>query len=177
MKSSNEIETRIRQKLGEELDKRLKLAGARLPSHCVHNRRHSLDSRKHVDGEPNSAYNIIDTPTGQTIGLCMLGSEDPESWAGTICEDPIDAQRCPYFVSLQTKEDVIQKFNEQIADVTWLEQSLPEVASLAWVLERPVKVSWWAKLKAALFRVKIEPQTKADLTKLLPSGDHETLSS
>lgn len=177
MKSSNEIETRIRQKLGEELDRRLKLAGSRLPSHCVHNRRHSLDSRKHVDGEPNSAYNTIDTHRGQTIGLCMLGSEDPESWDGTICEDPVDAQRCPYFVSLQTKEGVIKEFYEQIADVTWLEQSLPEVASLAWVLESSVKISWWTKVKAAFLKVKIEPQTRADLTKLLPAGDHETLSS
>ncbi len=177
MKSLEEVEARVRVRLGEELEARLRRLNLRLPVSCVHNQRHNLDMRKTLEGEPNEVYNRIDTPSGQTIGLCMLGSEDPETWLGNICEDPIDAQRCPYFTPIKGKTDVIDEFKAQITDVNWLKTEMPDVASLIWVLDRPVKLPWWAKLKARIFRIRLEPQVQTDLTKLLPPGPNETVSS
>lgn len=175
MKSSEDIEDQVRLRLGEELEARLRKACLRLPASCVHNQRHTLDARKLAEGDRNETYNIIDTPNGQTIGLCMLGAEDPEEWPGVICEDPIDAQRCPYFTPLQSKDAVIEEFKAQVSDVEWLKQELPDVASLVWVLERPVPLSWWSRLKSWFFKIRIEPVTtvsiaRIDVTKLLPPG-------
>lgn len=176
MKTSKEIEARIRSRLVDELARRLRASGSRIPTNCVHNHRHTLDSRKRTEGEGNPLYNRIETPNGQTIGLCMLGSDTPEEWSGNICEDIVDAQRCPYFNLAKSKEAVLKEFSDQIADITWLEKELPDVASLVWALERPVKLSLMARLKAWLFRVKVEPLTPVDSTRLLPSPN-ETLRS
>lgn len=176
MKSPDEIEAQVRSRLSAALKTRLSTLNLRLPASCVHNLRHNLDVRKTSEGEPNEVYNRIDTPSGQTIGLCMLGSEDTETWLGNICEDPIDAQRCPYFTPLKDKATVIEEFKEQIMDVEWLRLEMPDVASLVWVLDKPVKLPLWAKLRAWLFRTRLEPKVSTDLTKLLP-GPNETVNS
>ena len=107
MKTQSEIENRIRYLLSEALDRQVKEASRRLPVLCKHNYQHSLDTRRLVHGELNSNFNRITTECGdevaQKIGLCFLGSEDPEQWGGTICDDPIDAQKCPYFNPLTDK--------------------------------------------------------------------------
>lgn len=133
MKSPDVIRARITRLLVRELHRRVGIASERLPVRCTHNYRHPLDPRRTVDGEPNPNYNRI-LPVNQTIGLCMLGAEDPSEWPGNICEDPIDAQRCPYFEVKQTKAQVWAELREQLKEPSWVEENLPEVAALAWTL-------------------------------------------
>jgi hypothetical protein len=66
----------------------------------------------------------------------MYGSEDPQTWPGTICEDPVDAMRCPpqAFTPRVTPEVVKKEFEEQIKDLDWVKKNLPEVSALLWVL-------------------------------------------
>jgi hypothetical protein len=115
--------------------------------------------RKRVDGELNPNYNRISLAVvqDQSIGLCTLGKDTAEEWNGTICEDPIDAQRCPYFQSKTTKEDLSREFQEQTNDIGWLEHNLPEVYGLMWALSEPVKLPWWKRLWFWALRIRIEP--------------------
>lgn len=137
MKSPTDIRARISRLLVRELRRRLAEAEERLPTRCHFNYRHPLDPRKMVDGEPNPKYNQI-LPTNQTIGLCMYGAEKPDEWPGNICEDPVDAQRCPYFQAKRTKQEVWVELRGQLQEPLWAEKNLPEVAALAWTLnERP----------------------------------------
>jgi hypothetical protein len=139
MKGETEIRGRLNQLLSEELNRRIASATEKLPRRCVHNYRHPLDQRKKVDGESNENYNRITDNRGlpvlQTIGLCMLGSKDPETWGGTICEEPIDAIRCPVFEPSRKKADLLKEFREQLRDESWTRGNLPEVFSLLWLLE------------------------------------------
>ncbi len=200
MRAEAELQNQIRILLDAELNQRLETALAKLPTSCIHNHRQPLDERKLVDGQPNEAYNrIVDArslPVVQTIGLCMLGAENPEEWNGTICEDPIDAQRCPVFSPKFPKQAVIDKFHEQIRDLNWVHDHLPEIYGLLWVLgpEKPLEpepapvepepeslpvpvvmdsmspspptLPWWKRFICRLLRIDVGPQSP----KLLPPG-------
>lgn len=163
MKTDNEIRTRLRALVTQEFERRVSESRARLPHLCTHNHRQPLDVRKQVEGEVNPSYNRVTQsrhlPVVQTLGLCMLGSEDPEEWQGSICEDPIDAQRCPFFNPKKTPQAILDEFVGQMATPQWIAEHMPEAATLFWVLEQattPV-VPWWRKLWAKLFRMKVEP--------------------
>jgi len=139
MKEESEVRGRLNKLLSEELGRRIAAATEKLPCRCVHNYRHPLDQRKTVDGEPNENYNRIadhrGLPVVQTIGLCMLGSDNPEEWGGTICEEPLDAKRCPDFKPLKTKPELLKEFREQLKDEAWARANMPEAFALMWFLE------------------------------------------
>lgn len=158
MRSATEIEERLRVIVVDELRRRL--AREVLPHLCAHNHRQPLDHRRTVYGEPNGSFNRISAgvedgvslPVLQTIGLCTLGVEDPETWSGTICEEPLDAQRCPYFTYKQARADVYREFLDNLRDPGWVETHLPAAHSLLWVINAPLKVDpalpwhrrlWW----------------------------------
>ena len=154
LRDGAEIQVRIREILTRELDKRVEASVELLPVRCRHNHRQPLDTRKTVQGERNPGHNRVtrDVPkqaypgvfhlaVHQTIGLCMYGAEDPTQWQGTVCEDPIDAQRCvkgdrhpAIFEPLATREILSEEFHKQIQDHEWVQENLPEVFGLLWVL-------------------------------------------
>lgn len=159
MKTQTEIEDRVRLLLKQELDRRVAAASQKLPHLCQHNHRQPLDIRKQVEGMPNDTYNRVSNlrglPVVQTMGLCMLGAENPEEWPGTICEDPIDAQRCPYFDAKEKPSVIEQTFRAQMEDDAWVRDNLPEIRALLWSLdttelpkasEAPTPLSWWRRL-------------------------------
>ena len=114
MRPPSDLQGRVSHLLAKELDRRVQAAIQRLPGHCTHNYRHPMDVRKKVDGETNQSYNRIGLSVvmeQSSLGLCTLGMDDPKQWNGTNCEDPIDAQRCPYFTSKVTKEDLRREFD------------------------------------------------------------------
>jgi hypothetical protein len=175
MKTARDLEDRIRFLLAEELTARVSLAETRLPHLCTHNHRQPLDVRKRIEDQANEHYNRITSgphlPVVQTMGLCMLGAEDPEQWPGTICEDPIDAQRCPYFDQKLDKKYIWLLFSSQIRDADWLRDNMPEVHGLLWALNatRPSGLPWWKRLWFRFLRIQPEPlRPTEDVTKLLP---------
>jgi len=187
VRSESEIRKRVRALLVKELDQRVELATKRLPHLCVHNHRHNLDARKTVDGEPNEMYNRIavddeGTPVDRTLGLCMVDALTPEDWRGDICEDPIDAQRCPLFEPVTSKDDILVDFEIQLSTPGGLEKRLPAAAELLWVIEetRVPSLPWWKQLWYWLLRIRIEPPAVVkDPLGLLPPGanDDEDLDS
>lgn len=141
MRTDEELRTRVREMVKADLKRRLDEASIKLPHLCTHNYRHALDSRKTLAGDPNENYNRIGDvkhlPLAQTMGLCMLGVEDPEQWMGTICDEPIDAQRCPYFDPKKNDQAITTEFWTQVKDPAWVEENLPAVAALLWVAGDP----------------------------------------
>jgi len=179
MRDATEIEERIRFLLVEELTARVKHAEQRLPHLCTHNYRHPLDVRKRVAGEANDSYNRISQPgtrlpVVRTMGLCMLGAENVEEWPGTICEEPIDAQRCPYFNPKADKKKLWQEFAEQLKQPEWLRVNMPEVYGLLWAIDKMnvPGIPWWKRLWYKLLRIRTEPLSQpADPEKILPPWD------
>lgn len=181
MRNESEIRNRIRELFQREIDRRFQEAAQRVPVRCRHNYRHPLDVQKQgVDGTPNLTYNRIGD-TAKTIGLCLYGSDDPENWGGDICEDVIDAERCPYFEPRELPEQIIEKFRRDMTSVDWIRQNLPDIYHLLWVLEHvePPK-SWWERFKYWLLgwrydSVKVSAwragQQTVDIGRLLSSDD------
>lgn len=185
MKSESDVKKKIAEFLGVELDRRVREAGERLPFRCTHNHRQPLDARKTVGGERNPNYNRISQVSQegvslsvvQTIGLCML--DEPGKHL-TICEDPLDAKRCPFFCASEGKEQLLQGLTEQLQDPEWVEANMPEVHALLWVLNemgRPqqLQLSWWKKIWFRFVRIQVEPVLPAfDPAKLLgPASSDE----
>lgn len=181
MRDQQEIENRLRGLLCQELDRRITEATKRLPHVCAHNYSHPLDHRKTIGGSPNPGYNCITSlPVAQTMGLCMLGSEGPDDWKGDICEDPIDAQRCPYFDPRQTIQDVHDNFLEDLETRTLS----GEVQTLFWVLaDKKVSLPWWKVFWFKhILRVNYEPLNEGISVRnlaadLLPDRDYDTVDS
>lgn len=187
MRSESDVQDRIRFLLTGELDRRVQDATARLPHKCVHNHRQPLDVRKEIAGERNPDYNCVaetyevEDEHGEkipaqrhlpVIGLCMLGSEDPTAWAGAICEDPIDAQRCPYFTATETKDTVHAAFHTDLQDLDWVREHMPEVYGLLWSLgsETMPTLPWWKVIWFKFLRIRPDALIK-HTTPELPSGD------
>ena len=174
MKNNDEIQSRIHTLLLAELDRRVAEASQRLPNRCQNNHRQALDSRKEVAGEANDGYNRADRrhlPVVQTIGLCMLGADDPTEWQGDICDEPADAQRCPHFTPTRTKDDVLEEFRREVEDEGWLTANLPAVAALLWVVDEAAPnyhLPWWKRLWFRFLRLRTEPVRS--VAGLLPSG-------
>ena len=175
MRNVTAVEDRIRGLLFEELQRRVAFAEMRLPVRCAHNKQNPLDSRHYHEGEDNSRYNMITTSPGSatrhTIGLCMYGAENPEEWPGNLCEDKIDAQRCPIFKPRQSKEDIRKEFQEELCDSTWVENNLPRVSELLWVLDSSLsyREPWWVRLWWKFLRINLEKvQVGVDLVRYLP---------
>lgn len=168
MRADSEVQDRIRHLLTVELDRRVAAACSRLPQGCRHNHRHPLDIRKKVAGETNEWYNRLSSEGLPVIGLCMLNAESPAQWQGTICEDPIDAQRCPYFTPVATKETVAADFYTQLKDLEWVARNVPEIYGLLWALgsESVPKLPWWKALWFRFLRVRPDPLVITSL----PSG-------
>jgi hypothetical protein len=147
MREVTQVEQRIRDLLTEAFEERARaLVETKLPHLCTYNHRQPLDLRRRVNGDANPGYNRITRDSdlealavAQTLGLCMYGAENPEQWPGNICEEPIDAQRCPLFVAKTTREALRKQFEEQIRDSEWVRVNMPEVHSLLWVLANEQK--------------------------------------
>lgn len=180
------IRDRIRFLLAEAIEKRVAEVTKRLPRLCKHNYRHGLDTRRQVYGEANESFNRITLASGddvtQNLGLCMLGAENPEEWPGTICEDPVDAQRCPYFDPIVSKEIIWRDFHAMLQEPELLRAELPEVYGLLWALDgytSYLRLPWWKRLWFWFLRVRIEPLTPmpADIAQLLLPASPEDKKS
>jgi hypothetical protein len=160
MRDESAIQDRLRFLLTKELDRTVAESRARLPHKCEHNHRQPLDVRKEIAGTPNENYNKVSAKHLPIIGLCMLGADDPSQWNGTICEDPIDAQRCPYYSDPTATSEAVQKeFNRNIKDLVWVEKNLPEAYGLLWALgtEAMPSLPWWKALWFKVIRVRPDP--------------------
>lgn len=166
MKTQAEIYDRLRFLIVRELDRRVEEATQRLPHLCIHNKQHRIDAHKQVDGERNYQYNRIDAKNPQIMGLCMYGAENPEEWLGDICEDEIDAKRCSWFEPIRSQRALIEHFKFQLQIGMWVEDNMPDVAQLLWVLgegERFYRgIPWWKLLWYKFLRIRVEPVVKVE---------------
>lgn len=183
MKAQEEIEARIRGLLIAELDRRVESAHRRLPARCIHHHYQELDPRPKVVDETNPGYNRVDRrylPVVNAIGLCMLGAEEVAKWQGTICEDTIDAQRCPDFTPFESKDAILSNLARDLEDHAWVRDNMPELYGLVWVLDGAWETTlpWWKRLWFRLLRVRLEPIAPSfDITRALPAPESKGDSS
>lgn len=180
MRTEQEVRLRLEHLLGAELERRVQETTERVPTRCVHNHRQALDSRRQVEGLPNPGFNILSRegkvglPVIQTIGLCLLGVDDPNEWRGTICDEPIDAKRCPDYTPFQTKDELLAAFKQDLQDTEWVQTNMPEVHGLLWTLgylEAPA-LPWWRRVWYFFLRIQVEAiQPPFDPTPLLQAID------
>lgn len=170
MKGEDEILARAQELVSAEVDRRFLVR--RLPVLCMHNHRQPLDTRPTVNGEENDNFNTV-SRDGPTIGLCMLGAQkdkdghwvvsdaDQEDgkWNGTVCEDPIDAQRCPYFDTGRSREQVIEDLKKDISNIEWVNEHMPELAALLWALDTTAlpRIPWLQRVLLPFRKVTLEP--------------------
>lgn len=180
MKSEAEIRTRLQELFLREFDRRVGESRTRLPWLCTHNHQQPLDNRKMVEGERNDSYNRITTPrrlpVARTIGLCMLGAQSPEEWPGDICDEPIDAMKCPYFTPKRSKNDILSEFADQVNDPAWVEAHMPEAHGLIWALEGfgATTLPWWKRAWFWLTSVEpAPPVVRPALAALLPEAGRD----
>lgn len=175
MKAQAEVEDRVRALLVAELDRRVELAHQRLPVRCVHHRQQELDPRAKLEDEPNPGYNRVDRrhlPVVPTMGFCGIGIDDAETWEMNICEDPIDAQRCPDFTPNETREEILAHLKQDLDDFGWIQANMPELYGLLWVLDTGLlheQLPWWKRLWFRFLRIRLEPvRSNHDVLRALP---------
>lgn len=173
MRTHEEVLEEARRLVYAEYEDRLINHSRRLPVNCLHNHRQPLDVRNLVLGARNPNYNRI-AGTNQTLGLCMLtraqreageppevrnkSVPDAEDWNGDICEDPIDAQKCSYFNPTWTRWLVWEALQKDLTSPEWVENHMPRLAALQWVLDQPVPLTWVQRLKLYFTARRPEPQ-------------------
>jgi len=71
--------------------------------------------------------------------VCLLDSDKPKEWEGTIC-DPSVPNNCPFFKPSKTKEEIENDFEQEFqkliesGDMGAIATKYPDVAALLWVL-------------------------------------------
>lgn len=179
MKTEAEIRERLRGLLMQELHHRVAAAGRRLPQRCKFHHSQHLDGRKTVGGEPNANFNRVTNERHlPVIGLCGFGVSDPTTWLGNICEDAIDAQRCPMFEPIHTKSAILEEFELQLLTPGWAEVAMPEVAGLCWALDDVTagRLPWWKRLMLWALRIRVEPVLTPSqaVVRMLGSGSSDS---
>lgn len=180
MKPERQIRARMKKCVDEEIERRFAEATRRLPRRCKHHIEHALDTRAEVNSEPNPLFNRVGSAVHlPVLGLCGYGMGS-EEWGGTICEDPIDAQRCPLFEARQSKEDLIRDLDNELSHKLWVEENMPELAALRWVLEANPNhpMTWWQRFRLLFRKVSVEPvltPTEA-VTKVLGTSSDESVA-
>jgi len=164
MRSRQEILSRYKFVLAEEIERRVAEASRRSPHLCVHYQAHNLDTRREVHGEPNPLYNRITDADGalvpEALGLCLYGAEDEVNWSGKLCSEVADAQTCPFFGPRVMKEDIEKDITDLTSNPEKLRAVLPEAYALVWVIgaiETLPQLSWWQRLWWRWRKVQVEP--------------------
>jgi len=117
MKSEAQIKHKLSQVRFRHLKREVRNGLSRKSSNCIHN-------------------GVLEGP-GRPVGVCLLGSEDPKSWDGGVCDDSGDrAGSCPSFSCRNSKEKLKQDFNDFLrdSDIAHVAAEYPDIAALLWVL-------------------------------------------
>lgn len=154
MKTESQVKARLAELIESEYATQVAKRSVLRPTSCKHNYRHPLDTQKYKDGEPNPVYNQLDKVhlnVLPTIGVCLLGKEDPCTWSGTICEDEEHASSCHDYNPIKTLKDIQKEVSDDLSDKTWLAENRPDILELSWASEdlpRPKGPGFWSKLRS-----------------------------
>lgn len=121
MKPEGQIRHKLVQVRFRHLKREIRGGLSRRPQNCSHN-------------------GTVASPSGP-FGVCLLGSDKPDSWNGTPCDErfggDVRAGKCPYFDCVRSKDEIKQDFNAFLYDASLPEvaEKYPDMAALLWVLE------------------------------------------
>jgi len=143
MRAPDEIERRLKKLTSRYKDKYLSKSQGRFHKSCAHNRTHvptptvKSESSKMWESSlsPRRQVTLIVMQPEMPVGICMYGSEKPETWNGNTCDDDSVSEECPYFTPSQSKEDASAEFDMMLKDDALVLSEYPDVAALQWVLQ------------------------------------------
>jgi hypothetical protein len=135
MKDEKEVQQKLEQVKQKYFEIEYKKKFSCSPENCVHNYRHEDE-----DGE---------------IGLCMLGADSPEEWAGNVCDDEETAKKCPFFELKHDRDRLRTQFFERLERRDVLVDQYKDIAALKWVLEQRqfVDFTWWSRFQLYMLRL------------------------
>lgn len=146
MRSEGAIKHKLKQLRFRYLKKLLDANFKRNPGNCKHNHRHTQGK-----GE---------------IGLCLYGSDEPESWKGIVCDEEVggirQARSCDYFTPHKTKLELKSEFDTLVrGDIAKVASRYPDMAALLWALgdeasEGVLAPSWLERFWLSLHRPRVE---------------------
>ncbi len=103
---------------------------------------------RHCD---NCQFNAVHVDqNSNTVRYCWYGQESKEPFTAVVCDDRLDegrqVQRCLTFTPLK-REALVKTFDLSLADPQRLISEYPDLAALQWVLEDPVHLKWWDRVR------------------------------
>lgn len=103
------IRERIRKLKIKHLKKYYRKYFSVLPHNCDYN--HQQKVHRNSTGEV-----LVDEDTLKpvTVGLCLYGVDDPSKWKGDFCYLPEHAEKCKLFHNSYNKDQIINKFEEEL---------------------------------------------------------------
>lgn len=133
MKREGKVEEKLRDLRYEHLKSKMEENLTPVPENCKHNYQYTAEDD---DGEE------------VTVGLCMLGSDNPQEWPGNVCDAPQTAEKCPFFEPKKSEEELKEEFRDEIDRGEY-----PDLTALQWVLDRELTEMDWTvrrRMKASL---------------------------
>lgn len=139
MKSRSQVIKKLRDVKYRYLHKKFKNQLKVSHRNCIHNYTHVGKDTEDMDTE---------------VGLCLLGSSNPEEWKGTICDEDVQAQSCPFFKNKFSKDVMLRSFYEELEDETVVSAEYKDIAALQWVIGERVcdwDLTRWQRVKIHFF--------------------------
>lgn len=143
MKAKSDIEKRLRRLRERYLRQYLRRHFERRPEACAHNHGHrpnllpyrTSDVETELEVAPRKVTTLLVlNDRHDSVRVCLLGLEDPETWEGDVCETAERAGRCPHFKPRLTLDEATRDFDALMADDRKVLKLYPDVAMLQWVL-------------------------------------------
>lgn len=188
MKNRDEIEARIRKLVDRYKTKYVNASQARVHRNCSFNRLHTptgnYESNKSWETgiSPRRQVTLIVLEPERPVGICMYGSEKPETWSGDTCDDDDVSKKCPMFSPNRSSSSVEEEFDDHMQDDEYVLKHYPDVAALQWAVNarhwkiRPLLIERiisflshsFSIVKSALLIFKMDKRLKS-----LPASRHD----
>lgn len=154
MKTSGEIKRRLEKLRLRYLRQYSSATQSKKPENCVHNVEHSPrlpDSKLPTEFEISPrivSTLVVIQPEIVSIRLCTYGSDNPETWNGTVCDSEEVSKSCPFFQPVKSEDQANEEFEKLLADDAYVLKHYKDIAVLQWVLNYRVfksPLSIWGK--------------------------------
>lgn len=140
MKSKIEVLIRLHKIIKRHKAAHVRQLTEKTPHNCVYNYLHTEISQSRVrESEypisPRRSNSLVVIQDPRPIRVCTYGSDMPDSWNGTICDDISVSAPCQFFSSIKSAEEAGSEFDIMMKDDAETLDRYPDVAVLQWVLK------------------------------------------
>ena len=154
--SDHEFREKIRERIRKLKIKHLKKFYRKYFSVLPHNCQYNHQQKIYRDSNGKVLVDQ-DTLKPTTVGLCLYGVDDPTQWKGDLCYLPEHAERCSLFHNPYKKEQIFDKFEEELKNPQIRAEKYKDLNELYLLLEDSSENS----------STQISPDIKKDLLEIV----------